>query len=126
MGAGLLDFTLPEGLIALRPAVPRDNARMLVAADGGLVHAYVYDLPRYLNHLDVLVTNDSKVISARLQGRRLARTAAAPTEPKIEVLLHKRLGPASLARPARKLAAFVDGFLARDLDDDGEGLAGCS
>lgn len=108
MDVSLFDFALPEGLIALRPTVPRDGARMLaVTADGGLEHTHVHDLPQYLGSRDVLVTNDSKVIPARLRGRRLARTAAAGTEPKIEILLCRRLGGRSfmsLARPARKLS----------------------
>ncbi|MGC9954201.1 MAG: tRNA preQ1(34) S-adenosylmethionine ribosyltransferase-isomerase QueA [Rhizomicrobium sp.] len=97
------DFDLPEELIALRPTVPRDNARMLVVrADGSVEHAALRDLPRYLEPRDTLVLNDSKVIPARLYGRRLRRGS----EPKIEALLHKRLAPdrfLAFARPARKL-----------------------
>jgi S-adenosylmethionine:tRNA ribosyltransferase-isomerase len=108
MDVSLFDFALPEGLIALRPKVPRDGARMLVvAADGGFVHAFVTDLPQYLGSGDILVTNDTKVLPARLQGRRLARTAVATVEPKIEVLLYRRLGSGrvlALAKPARKLS----------------------
>ncbi|HXC56357.1 MAG TPA: tRNA preQ1(34) S-adenosylmethionine ribosyltransferase-isomerase QueA [Rhizomicrobium sp.] len=99
------DFELPEDLIALRPAVPRDAARLLVVRAGGaLEHAHVRDLPQYLNADDVLVVNDTKVISARLRGRRIGRGDA---EPRIEIMLHRRLGPdafLAFARPARKLA----------------------
>ena len=98
------DFALPEDLIALRPARPRDSARLLVVhPDGRLEHAFVRDLPRYLKAPDILVVNDTKVIAARLRGRRVDR---GPTEPKIEVMLHKRLAAdrfAAFARPARKL-----------------------
>ena len=98
------DFDLPEELIALRPARPRDSARMLVVrADGSVEHAALHELPGYLEPRDTLVLNDSKVIPARLYGRRVGRGA----EPKIEVLLHKRLAPdrfLALARPARKLS----------------------
>ena len=108
MDVGIFDFALPEGLIALRPTVPRDGARMLVVtADGSLEHTHVHDLSRYLGSGGVLVTNDSKVIPARLRGRRLARGTSANAEPKIEVLLCRRLGSRSfmaLARPARKLS----------------------
>jgi S-adenosylmethionine:tRNA ribosyltransferase-isomerase len=108
MDVSLFDFVLPDGRIALRPAVPRDSARMLVvAADGRLEHKHVSNLPQYLAPRDVLVTNDSKVIPARLHGRRLARTASATAEPKLEILLCRRLGPGvftALARPARKLS----------------------
>jgi len=98
------DFDLPEELIALRPAEPRDSARLLVVRpEGAIEHATLSDLPRFLAPGDTLVLNDSKVIPARLYGRRLGRGA----EPKIEVLLCKRLAPdrfLALARPARKLS----------------------
>jgi S-adenosylmethionine:tRNA ribosyltransferase-isomerase len=98
------DFDLPEELIALRPAEPRDSARLLVVrSDGAIEHARLSDLPRLLAPGDRLVLNDSKVIPARLHGRRLGRGA----EPKIEVLLCRRLAPdrfLALARPARKLS----------------------
>jgi S-adenosylmethionine:tRNA ribosyltransferase-isomerase len=97
------DFDLPEELIALRPASPRDSARMLVVhADGHLTHAHVRDLPTFLDSGDALVLNDTRVFPARLRGRRLR-----DTEAKIEVTLHKRLAPdrfLAFAKPARKLA----------------------
>ena len=100
------DFDLPEELIALRPAEPRDSARMLVvAANGDLTHAHIRDLPDFLRAGDALVLNDTKVIKARLRGTRLAR-AGGTTAPKIEVTLHKRVVPdrfLAFARPARKL-----------------------
>jgi S-adenosylmethionine:tRNA ribosyltransferase-isomerase len=106
MDVSLFDFDLPEDRIALRPASPRDSARMLVVhADGSLSHAHVRDLPDYLRAGDALVLNDTKVIPARLHGRRAARAGFAGEGPKIEVLLHKRLAPnkfAAFARPARK------------------------
>jgi S-adenosylmethionine:tRNA ribosyltransferase-isomerase len=104
MRVDLFDFDLPEELIALRPASPRDCARMLVvAADGSLTHAHVRDLPDYLGPGDALVLNDTKVFPARLRGVRIGR---AGTTPKLEIMLHKRLGPdrfLAFARPARKL-----------------------
>src|ERR1700733_12126510 len=106
MRVDLFDFALPDELIALRPASPRDGARMLVVgADGSLVHAHVRDLPDYLGAGDALVLNDTKVIQARLRGMRTGR---AGTTSKLEIMLHKRLGPdrfLALARPARKLEA---------------------
>jgi S-adenosylmethionine:tRNA ribosyltransferase-isomerase len=100
------DFGLPEHLIALRPASPRDSARMLVVhADGRLEHAHVRDLPNYLCSGDALVLNDTKVFPARLHGKRIGR---GDTAPKIEAMLHKRIAPdrfLAFARPARKLAA---------------------
>ncbi|MBV9331772.1 MAG: tRNA preQ1(34) S-adenosylmethionine ribosyltransferase-isomerase QueA [Alphaproteobacteria bacterium] len=98
------DFELPEELIALRPAQPRDNARMLVVREDGTVgHAHVRDLTRWLRAGDALVLNDTRVIPARLFGRREGRGATAP---RIEVLLFRREAPdlfRALARPARKL-----------------------
>ena len=103
MKVDAFDFELPERLIALRPARPRDSARMLVVRPGGFEHRLVSDLPDFLSAGDALVTNDTKVIAARLHGVRLRETGPA----KIEILLHRRLSPdcfSALARPARKLA----------------------
>jgi S-adenosylmethionine:tRNA ribosyltransferase-isomerase len=100
------DFDLPEERIALRPAEPRDSARMLVVgADGRLTHARIRDLPALLRSGDTIVVNDTKVIRARLRGVRLAR-ANATTQPRIEVTLHKRIATdrfLAFAKPARKL-----------------------
>jgi len=109
MDVALFDFDLPAELIALRPASPRESARLLVVhADGFLLHAHVGDLPEFLRGGDLLVVNDTKVIPARLRGRRLPHAGAEGQGPAIEVLLHKRLAPArflAFARPARKLAS---------------------
>ncbi|HTK80597.1 MAG TPA: tRNA preQ1(34) S-adenosylmethionine ribosyltransferase-isomerase QueA [Rhizomicrobium sp.] len=109
MDVSLFDFDLPEELIALRPAVPRDSARMLVVhADGRIAHAHVRDLPDYLRRGDLLVLNNTKVIRARLHGRRSPRAGATGEGPKIEVMLHKRMRPnrfLAFAKPARKLDA---------------------
>jgi len=103
MDVGLFDFELPEERIALRPASPRDSARMLVVwPDGRLEHRQVSHLPDYLEAGDALLVNDTKVIPARLHGHRLRETGAA----KIEILLHRRLSVnrySVLARPAKKL-----------------------
>jgi S-adenosylmethionine:tRNA ribosyltransferase-isomerase len=110
MDVSLFDFDLPEDRIALRPADPRDSARMMVIhPDGRVEHAHVRDLPGYLRPGDALVANDTRVLAARLHGQRLRDTGPA----KIELLLHRRLSPNSfsaLARPARKL--IVDDHLA--------------
>ena len=108
MDVAEFDFALPDALIALRPAVPRDGARMLVVRpDGAISHAHIRDLPDFLRQGDALVVNNTKVIAARLHGRRLPRPGYAGDGAKIEILLHKRLGRAcfsAFARPARKLA----------------------
>src|ERR1700710_515908 len=105
MDVSLFDFDLPEAQIALRPASPRDSARLMVVEAGGrIAHRHMRDLPEYLRAGDALLVNDTRVIPARLRGERLR--AAGPA--KIEILLHRRLSPDSysvLARPARKLAA---------------------
>ena len=64
------DFDLPEDLIALRPADPRDSARLLVVRDGALADHVIRDLPDFLHPGDALVFNDTRVIPARLSGVR--------------------------------------------------------
>ena len=91
------DFDLPAEFIAQRPVVPRDAARLLeVGRD--LRDFGVRDLPALLEPGDLLVFNDTRVIPARLAGRRRGA--------KVEVTLHKRSGRGrwqAFARPARKL-----------------------
>ncbi len=102
------DFDLPEKLIALRPVRPRPASRLLVA-DGAATHdTQVADLPSWLRPGDMLVFNDTRVITARLFGERQRNTRDGSGIAKIEVTLIRRDGVASwtaLARPARKLAA---------------------
>src|ERR1700758_2660255 len=104
MRTDLFDFELPTSRIALRPASPRDAARMLVVQpDGVLRDRAISDLPGWLEPGDALVVNDTKVIAAQLKGRRIGRE----TEPKIEATLIKRLDGSrwqALAKPARKLS----------------------
>jgi S-adenosylmethionine:tRNA ribosyltransferase-isomerase len=106
MDVGLFDFHLPDSLIALRPAEPRDSARLLVVRPGGdptVADGAVRDLPDLLDHGDVLVLNDTRVIPARLHGVRLKGEGGA----RVEIMLHKRDGQdawAAFARPAKKLA----------------------
>ena len=84
MRVDLFDFELPPERIALRPARPRDAARMLlVRGDEALADRQVLDLPDLLEPGDVLVFNDTRVIPAQLEGRR--------GEAKIGVTLHKRI-----------------------------------
>jgi S-adenosylmethionine:tRNA ribosyltransferase-isomerase len=84
MRVDLFDFELPPERIALRPARPRDAARMLVV-EGGKPFAdrTVSDLPHLLRRGDVLVFNDTRVIPAQLEGRR--------GDAKIGATLHKRI-----------------------------------
>ncbi|MET0587424.1 MAG: tRNA preQ1(34) S-adenosylmethionine ribosyltransferase-isomerase QueA [Novosphingobium sp.] len=83
MRVDLFDFELPPERIALRPARPRDSARMLVVpGDGAFDNRHVRDLPQILRNGDVLVFNDTRVIPAQLEGKR--------GEAKIGATLHKR------------------------------------
>jgi len=84
MRVDAFDFDLPPERIALRPARPRDAARMLVVEGGAISDAVVRDLPNRLRAGDCLVFNDTRVIPAQLEGRR--------GEAKIGATLHKRIG----------------------------------
>jgi S-adenosylmethionine:tRNA ribosyltransferase-isomerase len=91
MRTDLFDFDLPQERIALRPVHPRDTARLLVVRPQGtpdLEDRGIADLPDLLQPGDCLVVNDSKVIAARLKGRRIGR---GENEPAIEATLHKRI-----------------------------------
>jgi S-adenosylmethionine:tRNA ribosyltransferase-isomerase len=83
MRVDAFDFDLPPERIALRPARPRDAARMLVVDGGAIADAGVRDLPSWLRAGDCLVFNDTRVIPAQLEGRR--------GEAKIGATLHKRV-----------------------------------
>jgi len=104
MRTDLFDFELPTSSIALRPASPRDSARMLVVQpDCVLRDRVVADLPQWLEPGDQLVVNDTKVIPAQLNGRRIGQA----TEPKIEATLIKRIDGSrwqALVKPAKKLS----------------------
>jgi S-adenosylmethionine:tRNA ribosyltransferase-isomerase len=97
------DFDLPEERIALRPANPRDSARLLLVRPGEpLQDLTVRDLPGLLRAGDVLVVNDTRVIPARLKGVRIRdenRTA-------VEATLHQRKSPGvwtAFMRPGKRL-----------------------
>ncbi len=96
MDVNLFDFSLPKENIALRPARPRDSARLLVVGKE-LQHENLLSLPGFLNEKDILVFNDTRVIPGRLTGKR--------GEAKVEVTLHKRKSTTEwyvFAKPARK------------------------
>jgi len=84
MRVDLFDFDLPPERIALRPANPRDSARMLSIGTGVLEDRLVSDLPELLAPGDMLVFNDTRVIPAQLEGRR--------GDAQIGATLHKREG----------------------------------
>jgi S-adenosylmethionine:tRNA ribosyltransferase-isomerase len=85
MRVDLFDFELPQDRIALRPARPRDSARLLEVRGAAISDHHMLDLPALLEPGDVLVFNDTKVIPAQLEGRR--------GEASIGATLHKREGP---------------------------------
>ncbi len=94
------DFHLPRELIAQHPADPRDAACLLEIAGDRLADRRVRDLPSLLRPGDLLVSNDTRVIRAQLDGRRGSA--------RVGVTLHKRRDDATwdaFARPAKKLAA---------------------
>lgn len=81
------EYDLPPDLIAQHPAFPRDAARLLIfdRRTRHIEHRTFRDLPDYLNHDDILVLNETRVIPARLPAMKI------PTEGKAEILLLKRL-----------------------------------
>jgi len=92
------DFELPREMIASRPARPRDASRLLEVSDGAMRDHIFGVLPDLLDPGDLLVFNDTRVIPARLKGRR--------GEAKVEVTLHKRIAEGIwqvFAKPAKRL-----------------------
>ncbi|MGI9368668.1 MAG: tRNA preQ1(34) S-adenosylmethionine ribosyltransferase-isomerase QueA [Ruegeria sp.] len=100
------DFELPEDLIATRPANPRSSARLLVAQGSDIADAQVFDLPEWLRPGDRLVLNDTRVIPARLSGRRHRQSAQGPVSAAIEATLldlHADGTWAALIKPLKKV-----------------------
>ena len=81
MKTSIFDFNLPKELIAQKPISPRDSARLLHVGND-VTDLLVRDLTSLLNPGDVLVVNDTKVIPARLRGKR--------DDVKKEITLHKK------------------------------------
>jgi S-adenosylmethionine:tRNA ribosyltransferase-isomerase len=107
----LFDFELPPERIALRPAVPRDSARLLLVAGDRFADHHVRDLPGLLRPGDMLVFNDTRVIPAQLEGRR--------GNARIGATLHKREGPREWRAFVRNAKRVRDG----DRIDFGHGVA---
>ena len=97
------DFDLPPERIALRPAEPRGSARLMVVGPGRPIgDKSVADLPELLSPCDVVVFNDTRVIPARLFGRR----TRAGSVVSVEATLHRRLAPdrwSAFMRPGKRL-----------------------
>ncbi|MDG1437425.1 MAG: tRNA preQ1(34) S-adenosylmethionine ribosyltransferase-isomerase QueA [Emcibacteraceae bacterium] len=92
------DFELPKELIAIRPAPSRDGARLLVVHGNSLKDKFVNELPTFINAGDLMVFNDTRVIPARLSGKR--------RDAKMEITLHMNMSGGvwkAFAKPAKKL-----------------------
>ncbi|WP_157019002.1 tRNA preQ1(34) S-adenosylmethionine ribosyltransferase-isomerase QueA [Mesorhizobium xinjiangense] len=104
MRVDLFDFQLPEDRIALRPASPRDAARMLVVPPhGDFQDRVVRDLPVFLRPGDAVVFNDTRVIPAQLEGIRRRGEAIA----QVDATLHMRMAAdrwKAFLRPAKRVA----------------------
>ncbi len=107
MDVSLFDFDLPERAIALRPANPRDSARLLhIPAQGAFGHHSVADLPSLLRAGDVLVFNETKVFPAALRAKRPARAHGGGGDVSVTVNLHKAKDEKTwdaFCRPAKRL-----------------------
>ena len=101
MRVDLFDFDLPPERIALRPASPRDSARLLKVSGGAISDHCVRDLPALLRRGDLLVFNDTRVIPAQLEGRR--------GQARIGATLHKREGPRAWRAFIRNAKRLSDG-----------------
>ena len=103
------DFHLPEDRIALRPAEPRDSARLLVVKDGELVDRIARHLPDFLRPGDALVFNDTRVIPARLAGVRERLSPEGETlTVAVEATLHHRDAPgvwSAFMKPGKRIKA---------------------
>ena len=121
MRVDIFDFDLPADHIALRPARPRDSARLLLVEGDRIADRQVTDLPQLLRRGDVLVFNDTKVIPAQLEGRRGNASIGAT--------LHQREGPRrwrAFVRNARRIKAgdtvdFGAGVAASVIEKDDDG-----
>jgi S-adenosylmethionine:tRNA ribosyltransferase-isomerase len=99
---GDFEYYLPSGLIAQSPAEPRDRSRLMVLnrENDSIEHRRFYEIVDYLRDGDVMVFNDSRVIPARLKGKRAGSGGG------VEILLLRRLDVnlwEALVKPARRL-----------------------
>lgn len=96
------DYYLPAELIAQTPVEPRDHSRLMVLdrSDGSIKHNRFYNLPEYLRDGDILVFNDSRVIPARLAGRKIDSGG------KVEILLLRKIDSGiweALIKPGKRV-----------------------
>jgi S-adenosylmethionine:tRNA ribosyltransferase-isomerase len=98
------DYNLPPEFIAQTPVEPRDHSRLMILnrRDNSISHRQFFEITDYLREGDVMVFNDSRVLPARLKGKR------AGSGGKVEILLLRRSGGGdweAMVKPARKLLA---------------------
>ncbi|MCY6380916.1 tRNA preQ1(34) S-adenosylmethionine ribosyltransferase-isomerase QueA [Hoeflea prorocentri] len=109
MRVDLFDFELPDSAIALRPAAPRDSAKMLIVdPQSGLSDRSVSDLTEVLRPGDALVLNDTRVIPAQLDGQRLRKTQDGEAVSHFSATLHMRTGAdrwKAFVKPAKRIVA---------------------
>lgn len=101
MKAELFDFRVPPELIAQEPASPPESCRLMVLekSKGKITHCYFYQIVDYFNPDDCLILNDTRVIKARLHGKR-------ETGGKVEVLLLRKIKSSlweALVKPGKKV-----------------------
>ncbi len=132
MKVSAFDFDLPEASIALRPARPRDSARLLQVSSGDLTDHIVSDLPDLLRAGDVLVLNETRVLRAALTAIRPARAHGGGGDVALDINLHKRLNARNwraFIRPAKRvrigdILAFSENLSAEVIDkQDGGDIA---
>lgn len=126
------DFDLPDDHIALRPAEPRDSARLLVVRQDGLEDRIIRDLPDFLRPGDALVFNDTRVIPARLSGVRerpnpvIGGSEGETLTVAVEATLHHRDAPdvwSAFMKPGKRIKPGDRIRFSSPLPPEGEGLS---
>ena len=117
------DYFLPQELIAQTPIEPRDQSRLMVLdrSDGSLKHHHFFEITDFLHAGDVLVFNDSRVIPARLTGKK------SESSGKVEILLLRQLGPytwETLVKPGKRIRNGTRIELSDDSTPDRKGHQG--
>ncbi len=119
MRVDLFDFTLPDEAIALRPASPRDHARLLhIQPSGCFTDQHVFDLAEIFKPGDVLVINETKVFPSALKAKRPARPIGGGGDVTLSLNLHKKVDDQSwrvFIKPAKRVRE-------NDILDFGNGL----
>ena len=101
------DYELPEHLIALEPVIPRSASKLLVYSHGKILDSNFKLLFKYLKPNDRLVFNDTKVLNAKLFGKRIRPTTSGIVTAKVEFLLSERISETQwrvYCKPLKKLS----------------------